>query len=97
MIPPKIKTRAQFKVVNMQDNVVFLENTNSGAMSITNDAENVIQYIRSLYGTNSRVVYKDTDGEWWEITFGTAADIFDGLKFKKWYGLAWDILHRGNQ
>lgn len=96
MITPKIKTHthAQFKVVNIQDGIVFLEDTNSGAMSITNDAENVIHYLRSLYGANSRVVYKDTDGEWWEITYGTAADIFDGLKFKKWHGLAWDVLQR---
>lgn len=69
----------------------------TGQMSITNDAENVCNYIRQKHGNDYRVVYKDTEGEWWEIVkiYGSSVNWFgQTVSFKRWHGLAWDILKR---
>ena len=69
----------------------------TGQMTITNDAENVLEYFQDHHGKNWRVVYKDTDGEWWEIVkiYGSTANWFgQTVSFKRWNGLAWDILKR---
>jgi hypothetical protein len=63
---------------------------NTGSCSITNDAENVLDYFKLLYGVDWRVVYKDTDDTWWEI----AGNLVNTIEFKPWNGLAWDILSR---
>ena len=81
--------------VDAKNMIFFIEDIChlTGQMSITNDAENVLLYFRQTHGKDWRVVYKDTDQEWWEIvpvhsTTGTYA------RFVKWNGLAWDILTR---
>ena len=62
-------------------------------MSVTNDAEYVVQMLHKRYGSNIRIVYRDTMMEWWEIvhTYNIA---FTTIKFKPWHGLEWDILSR---
>lgn len=76
-----------------KNNIVFLEDLSNiiGSRSITNDAENVVNHCRSIYGNGVRIVYKDTDQEWWEIKWELH---LDGIRvnFKPWYGLVWDRL-----
>lgn len=71
-------------------------NRYTAGMSITNDAENVLKHFQDAYGRDWRVVYKDTDGEWWEI-YMRADGLWDSdfqVGFKPWHGLEWDILKR---
>lgn len=77
-----------------KNNIVFLEdlsNTHVG-MSITNDAEAVVDNARSIYGNSVRVVYKDSDGEWWELDWYMHDPGRTDVRFKRWYGLVWDKL-----
>lgn len=69
----------------------------TGGMSITNDAENVLEYFQERNSRAWRVVYKDTEGEWWEIVklYNVTVNWFgQTVSFKPWHGLAWDILQR---
>lgn len=79
-----------------KNNIVFLEDlaNSHGSMSITNDAENVVGHCRSLYGNGVRVVYKDTDQEWWEIVWSLEHPSRTVVSFKQWHGLVWDKLSR---
>ena len=63
-------------------------------MSVTNDAENVVASFRKIYGPAVRVVYRDTNMEWWEIipVPGPLGVSIIDVSFKPWYGLEWDIL-----
>jgi hypothetical protein len=62
-------------------------------MSVTNDAENVLQYFQQTHSKDWRVVYKDTDQEWWEIFWSPGWETGDWrIAFKPWHGLDWDIL-----
>jgi hypothetical protein len=65
----------------------------TGEMSITNDAENVCNYFRVKHGKGWRVVYKDTDGEWWEIVM-TESRMSRDIGFRPWHGVVWDTLQR---
>jgi hypothetical protein len=49
-----------------EDDKVFLIDPDNGSMSITNDAENVVEYCLLMYG-NKRIIYLDTNLEWWEL------------------------------
>ena len=89
--------RSNWSVVEIdaKNMIFFIEDIGhlTGQMSITNDADNVCDYFRQWHGKNWRIVYKDTDQEWWEIvpvhsTTGMYA------RFDKWNGLAWDILKK---
>jgi hypothetical protein len=69
----------------------------TGGMSITNDAENVLQNFHDDFGNDWRVVYKDTSGEWWEIVpkrAKTGWPFIESVVFEPWNGLAWDLLQR---
>jgi hypothetical protein len=89
--------RARCSIVERDDknNIVFLKDLSPqlGSRSITNDAEAVVDYYRSLYGNQVRIVYLDTDEEWWEIVWSIGQYDTD-VSFKQWHGLAWDILKR---
>ena len=69
----------------------------TSAMTITNDAENVVDYCRELYGNRVRVVYKDTDQEWWEIVWSLEHPSRTVVSFKRWHGHMWDKLSRVEQ
>jgi hypothetical protein len=81
---------------DIDNNIAYLKDmsTHLGGMTITNDAENVVDYCRSLYGNRVRVVYLDTDNEWWEIKWSLQLDRGTVVNFERWNGLAWDILKR---
>jgi len=81
---------------DVKNNIVFIEDlsNHTGSVSITNDAENVVTWFRELYGNRIRIVYKDTDNEWWEIVWQIRNSGGNYVAFKQWHGLAWDILKR---
>ena len=78
------------------NNIVFLKDMSNQyiGMSITNDAENVVDYYRSIYGNRIRIVYEDTEDELWEIKWSLELDRGTAVSFERWNGLAWDILKR---
>lgn len=65
----------------------------TGGTTITNDAENVLHYVVGLFGPGWRTVYKDTDNEWFEILWKEDS-LGCWVEFKRWNGLAWDLLQR---
>ena len=93
--------RARCSIVERDDknNIVFLKDLADqlGSRTITNDAEAVVDYYRSIYGTGVRIVYLDTDDTWWELVavrdYTNSHQPLEVL-FKSWYGLDWDILSR---
>lgn len=83
--------------VDRDNKIFFIEDIShlTNTKSITNDAENVLKHFQDAVGTSWRVVYRDTDNEWWEII---AEDHpWEGIevRFEKWHGIMWDKL-RGN-
>ncbi len=74
---------ADFRVVEETEDTIFIEDLNLGNLSVTNDAEWVIESLVRRYGVlNKKVVYKDTTGNWDEL-------IHDGnvfLDFGLWKG-----------
>lgn len=77
--------------------IVFIEDAHPlmGGMSITNDAESVLKYHHVHFGIDWRVVYKDTDNEWWEMFWSPGWKTGDWrIAFKPWHSLEWDILSK---
>ncbi len=91
-----MKACSRFRDRDDKNNIVFIEDmaNQTGGMTITNDAEAVVNYYRSLYGNDIRIVYLDTDNEWWEIVWTLERHHGTSVDFKPWHGLAWDILKR---
>ena len=75
--------------------IVYIEDCN-GPVSVTNDAEEVIRRIRYDYSDfNARVVYLDSDNEWWEMYYGESDTWIRGgktMQFRPWHGRVWDVL-----
>jgi hypothetical protein len=94
-----MKLRSLFHQVdrNQEHNIVWIEDdcdsNGDATMSVTNDAENVVTWFRSIYGNRVRIVYRDTSMEWWEICWALEHHGTD-VWFKQWHGLEWDILSR---
>lgn len=96
------KMRAQFAMVDRDHdhNIIFIEDiaNHTGGTTITNDAEAVYAHIDQMYSHDAptpkcwRVVYKDTDNEWWEMIpkYDDVGDIF--MNFEKWHSHEWDAL-----
>lgn len=89
---------AKYRFLGSERGIVFIEDLAQG-MSITNDAENVWRrvYDEIWAKTGMRLVYKDTQGEWWEMvpTHLLFATGNWKIEFKRWHGHVWDIL-KGN-
>ena len=91
-----MRVRSRFNIVDRdkENNIVFIEDDfdiHGGITTVTNDAENVVDYFRSLYGNRIRIVYRGTDMEWWEIVWSIdhrGTDVW----FRQWHGLVWDKL-----
>ncbi len=92
--------RSKFTQVdrNIEHNIVWIEDdcdaNGEAKMSVTNDAENVVALFRSLFGNNVRIVYRDTNMEWWELVWWHHDPNRIDVEFKPWHGLEWDILSR---
>ena len=89
--------KASFRVYNRDTarNIIFIEDMSNatGGISVTNDAEEVVTHFRTVYGNRVRIVYLDTDNEWWEIVWSIGHSGTE-VSFEQWYGLDWDILSR---
>jgi hypothetical protein len=79
-----------------KNNIVFVKDLSpyDGGMTITNDAEAVVDYYRSVYGNRVRIVYLDTNEEWWEILWTLERHRGTTVDFKPWHGLVWDKLSK---
>lgn len=79
---------------NLEHNIVWIEDdcdaNGDAKMTVTNDAENVLAHFRHRYGKHVRVVYRDTNMEWWEIVWDPQTEFT--ARFLPWYGLVWDRL-----
>ena len=84
--------RCDFEYVKATDDIIFIKDLNRGRMSVTNDADEVYRVINKIVFPGRRVVYQDSDGEWFEIVDGPETWIGMGVGFKKWHGEVWDIL-----
>lgn len=94
--------RAQFAMVEMdyKHNIIFIEDiaNHTGGCTITNDAEAVFKHIDENYSHASptpmywRVVYKDTNNEWWEIIAEDHPWEGKVITFEKWHSHEWDAL-----
>jgi hypothetical protein len=58
-------SRSAYYVDSWNKEFVFIVDMNMG-MSVTNDAENVVEEVVREYG-NKRVVYRDSTGRWDEL------------------------------
>ncbi len=90
--------KAKVAITNrdIDHDIVYLKDMSNqlGGMSVTNDAEHVVDYCRALYGNRVQIVYLDTDNEWWEIVWSLELDRGTVVSFERWHGLDWDILSR---
>ena len=53
--------KSSFSITDIKDDRVVILDNNLGGRSVTNDAENVVEYLYSVYG-NRRIFYIDSDG-----------------------------------
>ena len=59
---------ALFYVSKVVDNKVYvIDDYQHPHLTVTNDAEWVVEQICAIYGKNVRIIYKDTDGYWDEL------------------------------
>lgn len=97
--------KAQFAMVDRDydHNILFIEDiaNHTGGTTVTNDAEAVFKYIDHMYSHTAptpgywRVVYKDTENEWWEMIPRESRIGNMYITFTKWHGHMWDRL-KGN-
>ncbi len=90
--------RSKWQLVEVKNGIAFIEDLD-GPVSVTNDAENVFMSIISLNPSASqnvtRVVYRDTEGEWWEIVgqrMRPDSPYINRVEFLPWHGMVWDTL-----
>ena len=53
--------KSSFSITEIKDDRVVILDNNLGGRSVTNDAENVVEYLYNVYG-NRRIFYIDTEG-----------------------------------
>ena len=53
--------KSSFSITEIKDDRVVILDNNLGGRSVTNDAENVVEYLHSVYG-NRRIFYIDSEG-----------------------------------
>ncbi len=89
-----MKSNWTIEHLDTKNQIVYIVDLN-GPTSVTNDVESVLQHVKINYGTRYRLVYKDSDGEWWEAKriAGTHPSEWR-VTFERWHGIEWDILRR---
>jgi hypothetical protein len=58
--------RSEFAIVRVDTDKVLIRDLNRGAMSVTNDAERVVESLFNNFG-NRKFIYQDSMGEWSEL------------------------------
>lgn len=61
-----MKNHADYEIVRVEDDKVFIVDLDLGNISVTNDASNVYREINNNF-PNRRLIYRDTLGNWDEI------------------------------
>jgi hypothetical protein len=56
-----LNMKSSFSITEIKDDRVVILDNNLGGRSVTNDAENVVEYLYNLYG-NRRIFYIDSEG-----------------------------------
>lgn len=69
-----MKNHANYQIVEVTANIIFISDLDLGNKSITNDAEHVVDVLLQIYGPKRKIVYRDTEGQWDELKH-------DGEKF----------------
>lgn len=85
-------TRSRWEFVRREGDIVFIRDLDLGGRSVTNDAEQVYEECRNIFGP-CRLVYQDSQGEWAEIVRHINW-IGETIGFRPWNGLVWDRLSR---
>jgi len=57
---------ADFEIIAVEDDRVFIADKNLGGKSVTNDAEYVLEEVHRQY-PGRRLIYRDSEGQWDEI------------------------------
>ena len=73
---------ADYRVVEVRRPCVYLIDLDQGRMSVTNDAEGVVDELLTLYPADFHFVYRDSAGGWDEL-------VHDGTRFsgfRSWQG-----------
>lgn len=65
--------QSDYRIVSTDDDFVFLVDLNLGNLSVTNDAENVVEAVARKHGSK-RIIYRDSQGDWSEL-------VHDGERF----------------
>ena len=63
---------SEYKIVRLSSEFIWIEDTGTNCLSVTNDAENVVAIIAARYG-NRRIIYKDSSGNWDELKHAGAS------------------------
>jgi hypothetical protein len=87
---------ATWEVVNQKDNIIMIQDLDEpGHLSITNDAEYVLQHFNST-GNRYRVIYRSSVPDDWTEIIRVPGEEFSHWRvaFKPWHGLVWDRLTR---
>ncbi len=58
--------RADFEVIQITQDIVFIADLDTGGISVTNDAESVVQRVLAQFPAR-RIVYRDSMGGWDEL------------------------------
>lgn len=61
-----MKRHADFDIIQVEEDRVFIVDMDCGGPSVTNDAEYVAETVSRFY-PHSRIIYKDSTGQWDEI------------------------------
>lgn len=69
-----MNNHADYGIVQVADDIVFIKDLDLGNKSITNDAEYVVESLIHAFGPGRRIVYKDSEGCWDELKH-------DGVRF----------------
>lgn len=64
---------ADFSIVRVTPDIIFISDMNIGGISVTNDAEWVVKTLLEKFGP-LEIVYRDSDGQWDEL-------LHDGANF----------------
>lgn len=93
-----MRSQVHIYSVDREHEIVFMEDLGGPFMSITNNAKQVLAYVKKYYGSSYRLVYCDTEGLWWEIV-ENKSNYWMGtmIGFEPWNGLVWDILKQESQ
>lgn len=58
--------RAEFEIVQVASDMIWIADVGRECMSVTNDAEDVVQRIHAEF-PGRRIIYRDTMGNWDEL------------------------------